>query len=158
MEFKEITWDNLWDVLALKVNETQKKFVADNAVFLAQAYVNVKYGYPDSCFAIYEKSELVGFTKVVYVPSCEEAYNFKEDCYMIDVLMIDKKYQKHGFGKKALKMILQYIESCPFGEYDSIKLLCNDENINAIHVYHSFGFISTDVIIRGRRLFTRNKT
>ena len=157
MEFREITWDNLWSVLRLRVGEDQKKFIPDNSVFLAQAYVNLKCGYPDSCFAIYDNDVLVGFTKVVYVPCREETYNFAETSYMIDALMIDEKHQNRGLGKKALEMILEYIDSLPFGECESIKLLCEEENIGAIHLYRKFGFIRTDVVIRGKRLFALDR-
>lgn len=153
MEFKEITWNNLWDVLALNVNEDQKRFIPDVSVFLAQAYVNLKSGYQDSCFAIYNEGTLVGFTKIVYVPSHEETYNFSETSYMIDALIIDAKYQNNGLGKKALKMVLKYVDSLPFGECNSVKLLCEDENTRAVQLYHSFGFKKADVIIGGKRLF-----
>ena len=74
IELKEITWDNFWQIVNLKPNESQSRFLPSNAVFMAQAYVNLKSNYPDVCFALYNESEPVGFTKIVYVPTCVEPY------------------------------------------------------------------------------------
>lgn len=144
IELKEITWDNFWQVINLKPNEWQSKFLPSNAIFMAEAYVNLKFKYPDECFALYKESELVGFAKIVYVPKWEEPYNFLEDSYMIDAIMIDSQHQGQGYGKASLYQMLKYIESKPLGEADSIKLLCYDDNINAIGMYEKAGFLKTD--------------
>ena len=43
---KEITTENIDDVLALKVRDDQKSFVVTNAESLAKAYVYSKTAYP----------------------------------------------------------------------------------------------------------------
>lgn len=143
IELKEITWDNFWKIVNLKPGESQKDFLPSNAVFMAQAYVNLKLRHPDTCFAIYYEAEPVGFTKIVYVPKQVEPYQFAEDSYMIDAIMIDCQHQGKGYGKEALVQVLNYIESRPFGEATSIKLLCYDANLIACQIYEKAGFQKT---------------
>lgn len=61
--------------------------------------------------------------------------------------MIDSLHQGKGYGKEGLYQILKYIESKPFGEADSIKLSCHDDNIVAISIYERLGFQKTDKFI-----------
>lgn len=144
IELKEITWENFWQIINLKPSESQSTYLPTNAVFMAQAYVNLKFNYPDVCFALYNESQPVGFTKIVYVPKYAEPYHFLEDSYMIDAIMIDGQHQGKGYGKEALYQVLKYIESKPLGEADSVKLSCYDDNIVAISLYKRLGFSKTN--------------
>lgn len=58
INIKEITKENIDDVLALKVDESQKSFVSTNGDSLAQAYVYSETAYP---FSVYEDDTIVGF-------------------------------------------------------------------------------------------------
>ena len=144
IELKEITWENFWQIINLEASKSQSTYLQSNAVFMAQAYINSKSNYPDVCFALYNESYPVGFTKIVYVPKYVEPYHFLEDSYMIDAIMIDGQHQGKGYGKEALYQVLRYIESKPLGEADSIKLSCYDNNIVAISIYERVGFSKTN--------------
>lgn len=148
IELRDINWDNFWQVIDLKTNVSQTKYLPPISVFMAQSYVNLKLKYRDACFALYNESQLVGFAKVVYVPSGAEPYYFAENSYMIDAIMIDVKYQGKGYGKEGLLQILKYIESKPFGEAESIKLLCHGKNLLAISIYDKLGFNKIDTLIK----------
>ena len=113
VELKEITWENLWEVLNLKPTESQKDYLPSNAIFMAMAYVNLKFQYPDVCFAVCIGEVVIGFTKIVFVEKDEEQYNLSEDSYLIDALMIDEKYQGKGYGTSALEKILSFIYTKP---------------------------------------------
>ena len=63
INIKEITKENIDDVLALKVDESQKSFVSSNGDSLAQAYVYSETAYP---FAVYEDDKAVGFIMMGY--------------------------------------------------------------------------------------------
>ena len=143
IELREITWENFWQIISLKPSEHQNDYLPSNAVFMAQAYVNLKLKYPDACFALYNGSHLVGFTKIVYIPKDTGPYNFSEDTYMIDAIMIDAKHQGKGYGSEAFHKVLVYIETKPFGEANSIKLACHDSNVIAIGLYEKAGFCET---------------
>ena len=159
IDLKEITWENFQEIINLKPSESQSNFLPSNAIFMAQAYVNLKFKYPDVCFALYNESKPVGFTKIVYVPKNKEPYQFSEDSYMIDAIMIDIEYQGKGYGRAALCQILKYIESKPFGEADSIKLSCYDDNTNAVSIYEKEGFNKTNKFTnkeKGLRIYTKS--
>jgi len=151
IELREITWDNFWAVVNLKPAESQAHYLPPTSVFMAQAYVNLKLQYNDVCFAIYNGSDVVGFTKIVFVSKGEEPFLFDEDTYYLDALMIDEKHQGRGYGKAALKQILKYIKTAPWGKVCSIKTACYQDNTNAAALYEKFGFVKTDRFIQGRQ-------
>ena len=99
---------------------------------LAQAYV-----YRDQCqpFGIYEDDRMVGYVMVIY------DYDVSE--YDIWHMMIDETQQGKGYGKAALKLILDYIEKKPFGNSDRVVLTCNKNNTYALNMYKSLGFEMT---------------
>jgi len=159
IELKEITWENFWQVIELKPSQSQMDNLPSNAVFMAQSYVNLKFSYPDACFALYKEAQPVGFTKVVYVPIGAEPYEFPEDTYMIDAYMIDANEQGKGYGRQGFHEVLRYIETKPFGESQTIKLACHDSNTIAIGIYKRAGFQETDQFVgREKRLRIYSKT
>ena len=116
---KGITEDNFIDAFNLKLKKDQEEFVSHPIRSLAQAYV-----YRDQCqpFGIYEDD----------VPE-----------YDIWHMMIDETQQGKGYGKAALKLILDYIEEKPFGNSDRVVLTCNKNNTYALNMYKSLGFEMT---------------
>jgi len=150
VKLKDITWDNFWVVVNLSPAESQKDFLPSNAVFMAQAYVNLKDQHPDACFAIYHDDNVIGFTKIVFVQKDEKPFYFSEDTYYLDALMIDEKHQGKGYGKLALAQILAFMQAKPWGDTCSIKLSCFDENIDATKLYEKFGFEKTNTFVLGK--------
>ena len=57
--------------------------------------------------------------------------------------MIDKAYQKRGYGKEAVRLALDFIESFPCGKADYCWLSYEPENEVAQQLYCSFGFTET---------------
>lgn len=120
---------------------------------MAQSYVNLKDKNPDACFALYNEKEVVGFTKIVYVPKDVQPYHFKENSYMIDAIMIDEKHQGLGYVKAAVVQILKYIESQPFGKATSVKLLCHEENQIGLQMYEKLGFNQMGSVMKKKGKF-----
>ena len=150
VELREIAWENLWDIVSLKPAEKQKDFLPSNAIFMAMAYVNLKFQYPDACFAVYHEETAVGFTKIVFVEKEENQFNLSEDSYLIDALMIDEKHQGRGYGRSALEQILSFIRTKPWGSSNYIRASCYDKNIVTGKLLESVGFIRTDEFDRGK--------
>ena len=65
--------------------------------------------------------------------------------------MIDCSHQGKGYGKSALKQILNYISTKPWGEVYAVKTACYDENIYANKMYEEFGFTKTDRFIPNKQ-------
>jgi diamine N-acetyltransferase len=123
---KEIDKENFWDIIKLEVEDYQKEYVLENSVSIAQSKI-----YPE-CIpkAIYSDDTLVGF--LMY--DIDREY----DNYWIDELMIDKKYQKKGYGKKAVEIIIAEMKKD--ANHNKIYLHIEKGNINAVKLYESFGF------------------
>lgn len=57
--------------------------------------------------------------------------------------MIDKDYQKKGYGREAVRLALEYIKTFPCGEAQYCWLSYEPENAVAGRLYRSFGFVET---------------
>ena len=129
---KCITEDNFLDAFHLKLRKDQEEFVSHPIRSLAQAYV-----YRNQCqpFGIYQDEEMVGYVMVIY------DYDVPE--YDIWHMMIDEARQGRGYGKEALKRVLEDIGTKPFGESNRVVLTCNQQNIPGLRLYRSLGFQET---------------
>ena len=54
--------------------------------------------------------------------------------------MIDKRYQGRGYGREAMKLILDFIRSGPCRKAEYAWLCYDPENTAARKLYASFGF------------------
>jgi diamine N-acetyltransferase len=54
--------------------------------------------------------------------------------------MIDKQHQNRGYGREAMKKILQFIRTYPAGPAHYCWIAYKPENIPAKKLYESFGF------------------
>ena len=97
---REITRENLDDILYLQVTKEQEKFVASNAVSIAQAHF-----YPEVAWfrAIYADETAVGFVMLE-----DDPINLS---YSLWRLMVDARFQKRGFGRGAIELVFQALHS-----------------------------------------------
>jgi len=100
---REITPANVRAVCALEVEEGQKGNVAANAVSLAEAYASHDEAWPR---AIYAGEDLVGFL-MVYDPST--VANPDEPDFFLWRLMIDRRWQRRGYGRAAVQLAIDYV-------------------------------------------------
>lgn len=101
VELREVTKDNLGAVLRLAVHETQRRFVATNAVSIAQAHFA-----PEAWFrAVYAGDEPVGFVML----SDER----EKPCYFLWRFMIDVRHQGKGFGRAAIEALVEHVRGLP---------------------------------------------
>ncbi|MBQ2699407.1 MAG: GNAT family N-acetyltransferase, partial [Firmicutes bacterium] len=112
----------------------QEAFVSHPIRSLAQAYV-----YRDQCqpFGIYAAGKMVGYVMVIY------DYDVPE--YDIWHMMIDAAEQGHGYGSRALDLVIDYIKSKPFGDSDRVALTCHKDNAAALRLYKKKGFSPTGI-------------
>ncbi|MBQ8383065.1 MAG: GNAT family N-acetyltransferase [Clostridia bacterium] len=133
VKLKEITTDNLEDVLNLQVSVHQEKYVSSTAYSLAQAYVYRETAFP---FAIYADNMLVGFIMFGFYESRNQ--------YTLWKFLIDKQYQNKGYGREALKQGIAYLKE-RFG-VNEIYVGVALENEQAKHLYSSVGFAETGMV------------
>lgn len=132
INLKVINEDNFLDAFQLKLADGQEKYVSNPIRSLAQAYVYRKQCQP---FGIYDGDEMVGYVMVIY------DYDIPE--YDIWHMMIDASRQGRGYGSAALRLVLEYIKTKPFGNSNRVTLTCNKDNQVALKLYHQAGFVET---------------
>jgi len=143
VELRDITWDNFWAVTEIKTKPEQSHYLPSPAVYMAQAWVNLKAGDEGACFAIYHNNDLVGFTKIELIPMGLMPFDFAQPAYYLDAFVIDAKHQGKGLGRVALGEVVSFMRSKPWGDVDAIKLSCYGDNVGAVALYESFGFVRT---------------
>ncbi len=145
LRLEKVNGKNVWDVLKLSVEDSQRDFVASNDVSIIEAYTAITsngYAFP---FCIYDDNTLVGFVMIGYDKDdyWDDAPEIASSNYNLWRLMIDKKYQKNGYGRKAIELALEFIKSFPCGKADYCWLSYEPENVVAKELYASFGFVET---------------
>ena len=146
---EKITYKNYIDVCwRLKVSQKQKNFVASNNNSLAEAYVAITNGGVALPFAICRNNKPIGFLMIGYGANDDdfkdedpELIKMVKKSYCVWRFMIDKRYQRKGYGRKAMQLALDYIRTFPCGPAESIWLSYEPENEVAKKLYSSFGFI-----------------
>lgn len=132
ISLRKIDESNFLDAFHLRLGQGQESFVSHPIRSLAQAYVYYSQCTP---FGIYWGEEMVGYVMVIY------DYDLKE--YNIWHMMIDGEHQGKGYGRQAMLCCLSYIAEKPFGDSNRVVLTCNQENLHALRLYRSLGFIET---------------
>ncbi|MBQ7761334.1 MAG: GNAT family N-acetyltransferase [Clostridia bacterium] len=133
VELREVTKENLEEILNLNVLEHQKAFVSSTATSLAQAYVYRKTAFP---FAIYVDNTIVGFIMLGYYEDRKQ--------YTLWKLLIDKNHQNKGYGKEALRQGIKYLkDNFEVNEIYTGVALGNEK---AKHLYSSVGFEETGLV------------
>lgn len=150
IELKSINHKNWLECIELEVEDEQRQFVNPNIFSLAEAYVHSDANKVDAeeyyrCIplAIYKDENMVGFTLITY----EKESDYDDDPgYEIYRLMIDKKYQQKGYGKEALKLIINYIKEFPCGEVNNIYASWHPNNkvSEAIYLKNNFLIVGKD--------------
>ncbi|WP_066501773.1 GNAT family N-acetyltransferase [Abyssisolibacter fermentans] len=122
---KKVTKDNWKACIKLELDEQQKDYLPSNLYSIAES----KFIKNMENFAVYHEQEVIGF--VAYVLDDDGDMNLTR-------FMIDKKHQRKGYGKVALKKIINLIKD----NYDNkeIWLSLHPENKAAIKLYTSCGF------------------
>jgi len=154
-------------ILDLKVDDTQKNFVATNSDSLADAYVAQNQDpHPATTFAIYYGEEPVGFSMTARFvgkdsesakarPQGNTSCEYTKDnspCYFFWRFMIDKKYQGKGYGKAALAQILDYLKTKPQGDAEYVYTSIEPANEVARKLYKSFGFEEDGNVVEGEEV------
>ena len=123
-------------VIELSVAEDQRDFVADNVHSLAQAYAMPE------CrpVAVYEGMQPVGFA--MYALDADDGE------YWIYRFMIDQRFQRRGYGREALRLLIARIRA-EAPDRRVLYLSYAPENAAALALYSSFGFVPDGRMVDG---------
>ena len=146
LHLEKITWDNVDAILNLHVNKEQRNFVATNKDSLVHACLAMtadgKQVFP---FGIYKDKKAVGFIMIGYDIGEDDGTEpcadwFLRNSYFIWRFMIDKRYQRKGYGREALRLAIDFIRTFPCGEAAYCWLSFEPKNEVARKLYLSLGF------------------
>jgi diamine N-acetyltransferase len=135
IELKPVSIENWYDCTKLKVKQEQLNvFPAPVVYWIAES----KYVEDFELCAVYWDHEIVGF--IVFCKTPDE-----NGTHWIPALMIDEKHQRKGYGKAAMKKL---IEQMDLMNCKRIMIGHRPDNLIAGELYESLGFkrVSEEVI------------
>ena len=138
---REITEETLRAVLKLEVSDEQKRFVASNAVSIAQAHFSEHAWFR----AIYARDEPVGFV-MLYLDQDTPLYGVWR-------LMIAKEHQRKGYGREAMRQVIEYAKSLPGARELMVSYEPGDGNPSPF--YEKLGFVETGEMMGEEKVMKR---
>lgn len=138
VSLREVTKENLDDVLTLKVKPDQQNFVASNAVSIAEAHFEPKAWFR----AIYADEAAVGFVMLYDDPQTGE--------YFLWRFMIDARYQGLHFGERAIQLLVDYVRTRP--EATELLLSYVPAEGSPQPFYSRLGFVDTGEVSDGENV------
>ncbi|OKL50315.1 GNAT family N-acetyltransferase [Boudabousia marimammalium] len=156
LHLEEINESNIWEILKLTVHDDQSRFVATNAVSLAEAYSLRNSDAKVFPFGVYAGDLPVGFIMISYgrAASWDSGLTIARNNYGILRVLIGKEHQHLGYGKKAVELAIEFIKSSPFGDAEVCWISYGAENTAARRLYSSFGFVEDDEMVGDEILAT----
>jgi diamine N-acetyltransferase len=144
---------NYRECIQLSVAREQQGFVASNLQSLADAYVWREAAEP---YAVYSDDEMVGFALLFPFAGDVDDESIPEpgtERGMVLVrLMIDARFQGHGYGRDALETIVENVRDRGL---TSVRLSVLPENEQALEFYRRNGFSKTGAIHGGEIVMER---
>ena len=101
VELREVTAETVREICRLEVAPGQDRFVAPNAVSIAEAYFHSTAWFR----AIYADDEPVGFLML--------DDDDTKPLYTLWRLMIANGFQGRGYGKRAVELLIDYVRTRP---------------------------------------------
>jgi diamine N-acetyltransferase len=133
---REITRDTVRTITDLKVAPQQTGFVATNAESIAQAYFDRDVAW---FRAVYADEIPVGFIMLE-----DDAANQE---YFLWRFMIDARYQRHGYGRRALELLVEYVKTRPGAK--ALVTSCVPGDGSPCPFYERLGFVPTGEVDEG---------
>ena len=145
-KLNKINRKNVGEILKLEVFDNQKRFVAPNNISIIEAYLAITENNDVFTFGIYNDDAPVGFLMIGFDVNSDDADvpKIAKENYNIWRFMIDKKFQGKGFGKKAMNLALEFVNTFPCGTAKYCWLSYESDNDVERQLYKSVGFVETD--------------
>ena len=146
LKLKKINRKNVGEILKLEVFDNQKSFIAPNNISIIEAYLAIVENGHVFTFGVYNDDVPVGFLMIGFDVNSDDADapRIAKGNYNIWRLMIDKKFQGKGFGKKSIELALEFINTFPCGTAKYCWLSYESDNDVARQLYQTVGFVETD--------------
>ncbi|MCB8943679.1 MAG: GNAT family N-acetyltransferase [Ardenticatenaceae bacterium] len=133
VSLRELTAESAMKIVKLQVAPEQEKFVASNVISIAQAYFEPKHWMR----GIFADEEPVGFLLLYDDP--------EEPNYFLWRLMVDQQYQRRGYGRFAVNLLIDYVKTRP--NATELFVSCVPGEGSPQPFYESLGFVDTGELI-----------
>ncbi len=133
VSLRAITDANRTAILALDVAPHQRNWVDSNEVSLRQAEKNTE-GRPEN-YAVYADEQPVGFLMI----GCSPINKGERPDWFVSRLMIDVMHQRRGYGRAAMRQIIDHIRAKP--DCHELRICFEPANKPARALYTSLGFV-----------------
>jgi diamine N-acetyltransferase len=137
---RPITSKTVRTICDLAVADSQTHLVTGNAISIAEAHFCRQAWFRAIC----TNKKPVGFIMLYQLPKIGKYYLWR--------FMIDAKYQRKGYGKKALEIVIESIRKNPKAKALTLSLVrtegCAEE------FYRKFGFEFTGEIKHGQHIMS----
>ncbi|MFC4159508.1 GNAT family N-acetyltransferase [Chitinimonas lacunae] len=130
VSLREVTPDNLEQIIGLQVAPDQEVFVEPNAVSLAEAFLHKAHTWVR---AIYADERPVGFLMLKSSP--------EPAVYGLWRLMVDYRFQGAAFGSRAVEQVIEHVRKQPGAR--RISLFCIPQDGHPGPFYERLGFVYT---------------
>jgi len=146
VSLRKIDNGNIWDIARLKVREDQEWLVTSAQDSIIEAWGTVASGGWALPLGIYDDDKPVGFTMFTFGDNpCNWNPEIAHDNYEVNRFLIDQRYQHMGYGKAAIRLVVDYVRTLPAGPADYCWIGYKPSNNIAAKLYASAGFIPTDM-------------
>jgi diamine N-acetyltransferase len=151
-EIRPVTKENWKELVALKVRDDQKHFVASNLYSIAESQFGEDVpneGHWDMFpYGVYDDDQPVGFLMI--------AYNFDYARFQSFILrlMVDEKFQGKGYGRFGMNWMLDGLRADQ--RVKVVAISYEPENETARKLYASYGFAETGEIVDDEALALLN--
>jgi len=135
VELRPVTDDNVRAICRLAVAPAQSRFVAPNAVSLAQALFAPLAWYR----AVYADEQPVGFAMLSIDTATPEYYLWR--------FMIGDDFQRRGYGRVAIRLILDHVRTLPGAAVLMTSWVPAEGGPE--HFYRGLGFVPTGEVDDG---------
>jgi len=140
INLRTITTNNVDEICDLKAD---RNLVVNNEGSLADAFAYwTEYGKSPIVCGIYDDETPVGFTMVSYYED-DDRDNDGVPYYFLWRMMIDENHQNKGYGREAMKLIIEKVKMLPMGQSNAFYTSTN--GVGALKLYESVGFVRTEV-------------
>ncbi len=131
VNLRRVSESNVRDIIRLEVGEPQREYVAPNSVSIAEAAHTTDR---------WERAIYVGDVPVGYVLLSEDRIKPR---YFLWRMMIDHRYQRRGYGRAAMRHVIDYVAALPGASELFVSYVPGDDGPHAF--YESVGFVDTGV-------------
>lgn len=140
ISFKKISMEHCKKIIEMQLFESQEDYVMPFVDSLAESFSDLFEEEITVSYALCNGGKPVGLVEIRYVRG--EVFPDLKDkmVYELFRILVDKEYQKEGYGTKAVQLFLDYVKKKPLGDADDIVVSVVEGNDVALHLYERFGF------------------